>query len=964
MTTDTYSPGEIIEARKRHWRVDVQVGNVIHATAVNAVGDKAQIYLPMEEVHPGSLPQPDPERVGYPQMQDLMLRAFRLSMLHSTAPLLSLQRSRAIPVNYQLVPVVMALEQSPVRMLIADDVGLGKTIEAGLITTELMARGMARRILVICPASLREQWQEALDYFFHLETHIFSRRRRRELERDLPAGASPWEALNAFVVSVDYAKKPKIKHQILEVPWDVVIVDEAHQIGKPHQSGPDVTINKERWDFGNELADSDKIQHLLLLTATPHNGYTDSFASLLSLLRVGAVSGPPHNPSIHREIGKRHVVQRRRNDVDTWDISKDRKAFPDRDHDEEKVVPTQQEREVLEAVQNYGDLILTHARNMSKVMPQINTLARWTVLHLHKRALSSPEALRQSLRNRREGIEQRLADLTEPDAGLSEEAAKANVLDEDAGELLNDLEIGKRAERVAPGTNDALQAELKALDDLQVLAKKVTKSRDSKLLQLLNNTLRQMLKPKPNAKPKVIIFTRYRDTMDYVAGQIEKDSYYKRRGVDVLTLHGGMNEKDRYKQFEKFGDADIAVMVATDAISEGLNLQHFANQIIHYELPWNPNRLEQRNGRVDRFGQPEEIVYIRTMVMDETLDATILKVLIEKSRRIRADYGFSPPYFGDTANILDLIHSHGLGESLIPRQLRLFEEERPMSMDGTKSEHPLLDEENVAKLIKRESFYGQTDVSLDEVERKLQQVRETVGSVEEVEAFVRSGLDKLHCTVRENEDGTLRLVLSRPALQLPGVGKEIPRATFDPKLGLDDPDVEVLDLGHPLVQRLIDTIKQGAFQEDDLGEDALDYGRTAVIPSPDVEEMTALYHVLVRFVTGGEQHQILEDLLTVALPLYGDEPLPTDEAQALLSPTKAHLGLTEDEQKEVLEDALGREDLKQIIESQIEERRQALVEDRLDWRKEIGEDANWLKDAAQLSTASRDLLAVTVLWPV
>ena len=959
--TKTYSPGEIIEARKRLWRVDGQDENVLHATAINAASAQAKLFLPIEKVRPASLQQPRADRVGYPQMQALMLRAFRASMLHSTAPLLSLQRSRAIPVDYQLVPVVMAMEQSPVRLLIADDVGLGKTIEAGLIATELMARGMARRVLVVCPASLREQWQQALAYFFHLESHIFSRRRRRTLERDLPAGANPWEYHNAFVVSVDYAKKAKIKNQILEVPWDVVIIDEAHKVGKPHQSGPDATVSKERWDLGQELAYADQVEHLLLLTATPHNGYTDSFASLLRLLDVGIVSGPSHDPSIDRATGKRHVVQRRRKDVDTWAISEGRRAFPQRDHDEVKVIPTAQEREALQAVQQYGQLILKHARAMSKATSRIHTLAQWTVLHLHKRALSSPEALRQSLKNRREGIQQNLDDLIEAEAGLSTEAAKANVLDEDPGELLDEIEIGKRAERFSAGEKQALQAELKALDELQALAEKITKSRDSKLQQLLNNTLRRML----NRKPKAILFTRYRDTMAYVAEQIEADSYYQRRDVEVFVLHGGLNEKARYEQFSKFGQAEIAVMVATDAISEGLNLQHFASQVIHYELPWNPNRLEQRNGRVDRFGQPEERVYIRTMVMNETLDATILKVLIEKSRRIRADYGFSPPYFGDTANILDLIHDHGLGANLVPQQLNLFEDEPRTPIEQRGGQHPLRDEKRVADLIKHESFYGQTDVTLEEVERKLQQVRQTVGSKEEVEAFVRSGLDKLRCTVRENDDGTLRLVLSRPALQLPHLGREIPRATFDPKLGLDNPEVEVLDLGHPLVQRLIDLIKQGAFEANERSgeEDALDYGRTAVIATPDVDEMTALYHVLVRFVTGGERPQILEDLLAIALPLYGEKPLPPDKAQALLTPETSPLGLTESEMKDVLQEALEREDLDQILADQLEERRQALIHERQAWRQEIGEEAGWLQEAAHLTITSRDLLAVTVLWP-
>jgi hypothetical protein len=168
----------------------------------------------------------------------LLLAAFRLALIHGAAPLVSLQRSRVIPKDYQIVQVVMALRQPRVRMLIADDVGLGKTIEAGLIVTELLARGLANRLLVICPANLREQWQEALDYFFHLDARIISSRHIREMERELPAGANPWAHCRALITSVDFAKQPALKGQILEQRWDIVIVDEAHAAAKPHLSHP------------------------------------------------------------------------------------------------------------------------------------------------------------------------------------------------------------------------------------------------------------------------------------------------------------------------------------------------------------------------------------------------------------------------------------------------------------------------------------------------------------------------------------------------------------------------------------------------------------------------------------------------------------------------------------------------------------------------------------------------------
>ena len=189
-----FAPGTVVKNRGRLWRVDGQEEDVLIATAIDT-GEPEQLkfYIPFENVRPGRLEPPSPDVVGHPAAQDLLLRAYRLSLLHGTAPLLSLQRSRVIPKDYQLVPVVMALEMPRVRMLLADDVGLGKTIEAGLIITELLARQMASRLLVIVPANLREQWREALDYFFHIPARIISSRHRREMERELPAGANPWE---------------------------------------------------------------------------------------------------------------------------------------------------------------------------------------------------------------------------------------------------------------------------------------------------------------------------------------------------------------------------------------------------------------------------------------------------------------------------------------------------------------------------------------------------------------------------------------------------------------------------------------------------------------------------------------------------------------------------------------------------------------------------------------------------
>ena len=857
-----YNPGMLVHARRRLWRVDSQQNSVLYLTAVDETTLQTRLYLPLEQVEPGQLPTPDPQIVGSVQSLDLMLRAFRLSMMHSTAPLLALQRSRALPVEYQLVPVVMALGHQKVRLLIADDIGLGKTVEAGLVMSELMARGLARRILVICPANLRDQWKQALDYFFHIEAQILSRTHRRYLEKDLPAGSNLLEFYPVFIVSIDYAKNPDIKSQILEVPWDIILMDEAHQAAKPHQSSPDQRVRMDRWDLAKAVAFSEKVKHLLLLTATPHNGYTDTFASLLRLLNVGAVDGPEHAPRIQRAVARQHVVQRRRQDVEEWlrKANPEHLGFPTRNQAEEYITISAEERQVIEEVNKYGELVL---QNASTAQAQIRTLAGWTVLHLHKRALSSPEALRRSLKNRREALQRRLANQIEEDPGLPFDAARANVLDEDAGEQFDENELDDRSDKVVPGDAKALQAEFKALDTLDALAAKVTPARDSKLQHLLRNLLR----PRLAQRHKMIIFTRYRDTMEYVAEQIGKSPIYKH--VEVVVIHGGLNDTQRREALRRFEQAQDAVLIATDAISEGVNLQYLSSQITHYELAWNPNRLEQRNGRIDRFGQPAEEVWIRTLIMNETLDAAILRVMMEKARRIRQDYGFSPPFFGDEENIFDFIQEHGLGVRLGAQQLSLFG-----NADDINNELPDPYSQQLIDQIRDDSFYGQTDLSFQEISEQMQQVRTTLGSTEEIEQFVRSGLSRLQCSLSNNPDGTLRIRINHPHLRLPGIGEEIAKATFNPKLGLDHQEIDVLDLGHPLVRAMLDLFKREAFQPDEQTGSGLSarYGRTAVMMTRDVEEVTAVCTLLVRYATRTQPAQILEDLQNVAIPVYGEQP--------------------------------------------------------------------------------------------
>ncbi|MYA17649.1 MAG: DEAD/DEAH box helicase, partial [Gammaproteobacteria bacterium] len=651
--------GQVVRMRRRLWRIDHVLNYEFLATPIDGRDVFSRRFLrEVEVLAEGSLAIPDPNKASDPAEHDLLLRAFRLSLVHGSAPLAGLQRSRAIPTPYQLVPLLLAVGKDRVRLLIADDVGVGKTIEMGLVTSELIARGKVRRALFVVPANLREQTQEALSHFFHLDATIIAGHLRRGLERQLMPGQSVWEAHDLVVVSVDYAKRHPGEILNPSHPWDLVVFDEAHLCAQPHRppgsrSAPDMA----RHDFAKKAAAL--IPNLMLLTATPHSGHSDSYASLLELLDADMVHWTGQNqqtPIIDREAAKPHVVQRRRSDIERWfSEAGEEFPFPERDQREEVIGISSEERMVLEALRGYTDKLTAASDRV------INT---WVALHLQKRALSSPEALRCSIKNRIGALQRKLGD--EQDSASDAEIA---VTDGEGGDHdLSDEELFARVDGYALGGRD----EIDELHAIKEFAAKVTVARDSKYRRLVEKVIPLALLAQ-KAK-RVIIFTRYKDTLDYLVKNLAKDAKGTRKpgrldGIEVFEIHGQLTQPDRRARFAAFEAAQRAVLVATDCISEGMNLQRACAALVHYELPWNPNRLEQRNGRIDRFRQPEKKVTIRTLVYDDPLDVTILEALVKKAQEIRRHYGFSPPFFSSSRDLVDLMRLHG---QLPSRQLDLF----------------------------------------------------------------------------------------------------------------------------------------------------------------------------------------------------------------------------------------------------------------------------------------------------
>jgi SNF2 family DNA or RNA helicase len=820
------SAGSVVRFRDLLWRVDQVNDDVFTATPL----DGRDLYprrfaARLERIEDGHMPFPDPTQTTDPFEQQLLLQAHELSLVHGSAPILGLQRSRAIPTPYQLVPLLMALGEERVRLLVADDVGIGKTVEAGLVLAELLARGLARRVLVVVPANLREQWQEALDHFFHLDATIISSDRLPALERRLLPGQSPWEAHNVVIASVDYLKLHR--HLVLQYPWDVAIVDEAHLCARPHRRPGAPAPDMKRWEFAQALAQ--RTRHLLLLTATPHSGYTDSYASLLELLDAGLV----HGDVIDRTRARAHVCQRRRRDIESWYADQGQSPFPQRDQDEIVVAPSKDQLRLLEQLRDYTDELDTEA--------EAAPLNAWVAAHLQKRALSSPEAFRKTIKRRLEKVHKRQQKQEELDRARELEEARRSVTDSLGGEGMTDEQRSERVDR-APSSMD-VGRELAYLRELDELARKVTPAKDTKLKRL-----QELIPVRESRHPqarRVIVFTRYKDTLDYLEKHLTKLD-----GVQVFTISGELSQPERRLRLAEFERAERAVLIATDAISEGMNLQSAAAELVHYELPWNPNRLEQRNGRIDRFGQREPFVGIRTLVLDDRLDMAILEVNVKKAQEIREEYGFAPPFFGGGETIRGLLRKYGRR-----RQLTLFDQ-------GGTDEAAFFNEEQVQR-VQTESFYGQTDVGLGEVEEALERTRAVVGSPDRLNLFVERALKLFGCELVARADGTFAVRGSHAELAdvLP---PETTPLAFDPDLARLDPDVDVLDLAHPLVRGLVDAVRDRS-----LGPEAP--GRVTGWATDATEEVTAVLHVLARYVTSSTPPVVLEELVPVASPVWSDD---------------------------------------------------------------------------------------------
>ena len=577
--------------------------------------------------------------------------------------------------SYQLVPLLKALRMPRVSLLIADDVGLGKTVEAGLILTELLLRRRIQRVLVLTPASLRRQWQEELWEKFSLRFDVVDRQKTERLRRRLGMDANPWRSFSRIVASYHYLRQPDVLEQFLSacrtpegsphLPWDLLIVDECHNL-MPSPFGEDSELCRMLRLVAPQF------EHRLFLSATPHNGHTRSFTGLLEMLDPVRFTRTSEMTTVMRGRVEDVVVRRLKREINARSLqarsangehSKDRDTDPRfcTRHPPTALLLQADPRET--AVSTAFDAFRTAVRKLvsAGTGPRRRAAGTFAVEILGKRLLSCPTAFAESWSRARQGF-------SDPDveaAAETELAAAARAVRQETGDDREAEQRGATAATVVGawlrnfvedvgdeirGIERALDALGFALEDMPITEQTpVVDARLNALVALIERLLRAGNEFRDDER--LIVFTEYKTTLDYVARRL-RERYPAER---VLTLFGtgggignsgGMDEAARESVKAAFNDPDspVRVLVATDAASEGLNLHRTARYLLHYDCPWNPSRLEQRNGRLDRYGQARDVT-VHHFISDTDPDLRFLGHVIRKADEIREDLGSANEVF-------------------------------------------------------------------------------------------------------------------------------------------------------------------------------------------------------------------------------------------------------------------------------------------------------------------------------
>ena len=773
----------------------------------------------------------------------LVIEAYRIECAYQFDPYLAINSSLVQALPHQIMAVYdEMLPKQPLRYLLADDPGAGKTIMAGLLVKELIARGDVHRCIVVAPGNLVEQWQDELSQKFNLGFRILPSQSASELSGKI----NPFDDHNLLIARLDMlARNPELQTKLEESStWDIAIVDEAHRMSASFYR--DEIRATKRYRLGKLIAEQSR--HFLLMSATPHNGKEEEFQLFMALLDEDRFASKPRDKSIGyntSDIMRRLTKEELRNFDGT-------SLFPRRRASTVGYKLSKPEMELYEAVTDYVRNEMNRVERFAESDGKKRTNVGFALQILQRRLASSPKAIYKSLQRRRERLSDQLND-AKLNVHLNRQFRQSKYeseetlldIDEFEEERVEALEDSVLTYATSAESIEQLEFEVSTLEQLERTALKLLRSgKDTKWRQLKDLLNSNKLKREDGSVRKLIIFTEAKDTLLYLEERIKELLGHPER---IEVIHGGISRESRLKVVRRFQeDRSLEILIANDAAGEGINLQS-GNLMVNYDLPWNPNKIEQRFGRIHRIGQTK-ICYLWNLVAEDTREGEVYALLLKKLEAIRNSLqGRVFDIFGDLFDgiaLKDLLWRaiQGGENPVVKKQLA-------NTIDTA------IDQKRIEKLLTEKKLTNDvlTPQFLEEVQEDLK--RAEVRSLQpfHIQSFFIEAIKRLGgMIIRREQD---RFEVTHVPVALRSTEGELTDKTLLPdsikrvcfsKGSIDQaPKADFVTLGHPLLKSVVDKIRQTFWHLTDSGAVMIDESdryhqpRTVFLVEHSVKDETA-----------------------------------------------------------------------------------------------------------------------------
>lgn len=808
-----YKPGKLVTYHERDWIVlpsadpDILMLKPMGGSDDEITGIFKPLQIPEEQIKEATFPNPTTNDLDDFQSARLLFDATRLSFRNASGPFRCMGKLSFRPRSYQIVPLVMSLKQDVVRLLIADDVGIGKTIEALIILKEMMERGEVKKFAIVCLPHLCEQWQGELKDKLDINAEIIRSSTAASLDRKLPDDRSVFYHVPYQVISIDYIKSEKRRKLFLSDCPELVIIDEAHSCAKP--AGASSPAQQLRYHLLHDIAQKES-QHFVMLTATPHSGKDAEFQSLLGLLN------PEFEKYDLQEIDQakkkkiaNHFIIRKRENIKRW--LNETTPFPNRDSKEVPYKLSDPYSDFYKAVLNFARGITQEGKKLKS-----SNMRYWAALSLLRGVMSSPATGLEMLQKRQ------LRSLDDEQVGTIQQQLTNPLFEANSAEGENDAPPIEYVDNA--GLTNQEWNNLEGLsEEIKTLYGTANDWKAKRAVELIKDWLKQGFNP--------IIFCKFIPTAKYL-GDILKAEFPR---VEVQAITSELADEQRREKIDLMREHPKRILVATDCLSEGINLQEHFTAVLHYDLPWNPNRLEQREGRVDRFGQasPEVKAYLM-YGQDNPIDLKVLEILIKKVRDIQRSTGVSITLGDENTSIMDaLIKDILLGtESKTDsgQQLSMFAEEfYKKELEAARE-----------KANNLKSIFSHESVDKEDIEKNLQEVDQAIGDIKSVEGFVKTGVEHLGGALTKDEKGYILSTTNLPEHLKSHFKKDRTLISFDSPT---PPGYKYLGRNHQFVEQLCQFLLALAFESNSSYRPI---ARASVVQTDSVSRKTTLIQFRVR----------------------------------------------------------------------------------------------------------------------